>query len=1706
MCSFWSRPHVLGNTCKGSQVKRCFRKSRQQPAKCVQGMGLHMRHVVALMFLLLLHTGEARNPGPDTQGHTWTLGTFNPSGLNGKHQILTEHLAYGDIWAVSETHLSSRALQTFRRGLACSSSPFRYVVGGHPAPVRKHSEHSGSWTGVATISRFPTRQVPVVWPEDAFQTSRVQVTTTLCNDLWISGGIVYGEPPGVQHPNAKQHNEQLLCATIEAVMQHRGCRFVAGDWNFQIGNLEAFALLERYGFKDLQTIAHERWGREPQATCKGVTRKDFMYISPELRDFLVDVKLDHDVWSDHSVLAGVFKGGPAQIRSFHWRMPRQFPWPNNLKEQNLRLDTDFHTKDPTCMYLELWKQVENQAETLLSSSVSGTVHTSMKGRGATLDTVVKKGAFPFSPLKQSRKGDVLPHFHGASIQHAQWFRQLRRLQAYCRYARVHASDNDFAHGAQLWRSILQAKGFSQGFSTWWQAENGTLVDNAPTLIPVVPPPLQVAESIYHSFQLEVRKLESHLNSSLKKHGIKRREEQAHLIFKDIKAVPPARVDVLLNSQQATILDVSREDFCVTLDRELELDHTKPCVISGRKFNIVYAEAEWVYLEDIEGVQPLQVLTQSRFVGNTEEMFQEFEAEWTKRWNRHENVSASQWHSIIEFAKHTLPFRPCELEAITPQQICAEAARKKKTSATGPDGVSLHDIQSMPLCVLQQLCDMLNRAEQTGEWPKQALVGKVASLAKTESPSKVSQYRPITIYSQIYRLWGSIRSKQLLVALDSICPPDLMGNRPGRHAMQLWMYVQWRVEVSHLTGQELAGVTADIQKAFNHLPREVVFAAGLCVGVPNRVLVGWAGALTQMSRRFEIRESLGPAISSCTGCPEGCSMSCVGMLLLNMLFHHWISKQCTLAQPLSYVDDWQILTNEPSKVPEIKESLETFTAHVDLLLDTKKTFSWSTGKVGRRHLRNKKMKPQAQARGLGAQMQFTKQHRSKVLLDRVNELTTMWPKLRQSLSPYFLKVRVLSRAAWPKGLHAVGATHLGLSRFGALRSGAMRGIEATGSGCNSWVHLGMIESPEADPQFWSIKETIRGIRLCQNEAQMAVLFEVATHEPDMLPHGGPTRALLNRIHCLGWSLHAGGIIRDSWGEFHLFSVSYPELVLRAAMSWKYVVASKVVGRSCFDQLHRADTLGTRAFLSSLSVSEQGLFRKVLNGAAFTNDILYHFTDSGSTTCCFCNAQDSRMHRFWHCPAFVAERRSLPPDIVDMVPDLPACLTQSGWAMQAPTQDLWWQTLMQVELSLPTPLQTKWLDEAGWIDVFTDGSCHCPKHVDLRFASWAVCRAASQFHLNESTVIAAGGVPGILQSAYRAELFAVVQALQWAVQHQVKLRIWSDCQGVVNKVKKLTQGSWTPNINSCHYDLWVQVQEALLILPQGTCRITKVAAHTDVQEAKGPLEQWAFMHNALADRAARLANQCRPQQFWEVQQRHSQQVMQVNRISSEIQKVILAVSKRAVMRAALEDELSVEPLEAPLKAHRLPELSEQDGPVAMELTKLAPLQAAERFGHRLTALTAAWLQEGFQQATHGHENRRWIAWIQLYIDFQQRTGDVGPHYEKGWKDPAVRPLLKARQVSFKKRCSWFVQLVKSILKCNQIHPTGSVTRPDSVMLALHTTSIYIAWPVNRTQSVERWLHNALSRAATRDGSTLKNLPFAKQLDGQTSLNIPIGPLGR
>lgn len=99
-----------------------------------------------LVLFLVCRVGEAANPGPSSS--SFVLGAFNPSGLKGKAPFIVSHLAQGDIWAVSETHLCSQSMAAFRSSMHFAQGPFRFCVGGHPVPASSDRAFHAAWRGV----------------------------------------------------------------------------------------------------------------------------------------------------------------------------------------------------------------------------------------------------------------------------------------------------------------------------------------------------------------------------------------------------------------------------------------------------------------------------------------------------------------------------------------------------------------------------------------------------------------------------------------------------------------------------------------------------------------------------------------------------------------------------------------------------------------------------------------------------------------------------------------------------------------------------------------------------------------------------------------------------------------------------------------------------------------------------------------------------------------------------------------------------------------------------------------------------------------------------------------------------------------------------------------------------------------------------------------------------------------------------------------------------------------------------------------------------------------------------------------------------------------------------------------------------------------------------------------------------------------------
>ena len=122
-----------------------------------------------------------------------------------------------------------------------------------------------------------------------------------------------------------------------------------GDFNQPYGTLPQEETLRAHGFVEIQQFGHLKWGRQPKPTCKQVTIKDFIWVSPEMIPLLVDIHMDDTLFPDHSVLAGTFNLCPTFEPIPIWIKPTPIPWSETLLED---YNDEISSDGDTCMHLQ----------------------------------------------------------------------------------------------------------------------------------------------------------------------------------------------------------------------------------------------------------------------------------------------------------------------------------------------------------------------------------------------------------------------------------------------------------------------------------------------------------------------------------------------------------------------------------------------------------------------------------------------------------------------------------------------------------------------------------------------------------------------------------------------------------------------------------------------------------------------------------------------------------------------------------------------------------------------------------------------------------------------------------------------------------------------------------------------------------------------------------------------------------------------------------------------------------------------------------------------------------------------------------------------------------------------------------------------------------------------------------------------------------
>ena len=1392
--------------------------------------------------------GEALNPGPRLAIHV-----ANPTGLANKEEIIYK-LAPG-IANICETHLASPGMTTTCnkfRSWANKDQRRLSILPGAAVPLRARSLTTGTWAGVMQLSDLPCHKLDIPWPGNEFGLGRAQASCFKMGALQIIGFNIYGWAQGPTWPRAHQATRDLLRhITRELIWGSSGMRFVAGDYNGSDETFPEWSEWQQAGWREIQVLHHLKTGDGPHCTCKNSSRPDRLWISPELAAYFVASEVQ-DLFSDHSVLTGIFDIPTEATHYTWWPMPAKVPW------QCIDL-ASWHATAPQFQafdagsgsssdyFAAIGKHYEDHLSPHCRSEAFTGLPTACRGRGQHFEPEVRWQQLGCP--KPSRSGEEQPRssFMNRAVQ--KWFSQLRRLQLMRNLRRAGANPSAVAYRLELWASIKRAKGFSSDFASWWPTRAHRL-QGSPADLPELLPSLATAEAIYEDFRINYRSFETwnlrHRQATL---TAVMRENSKHA-FASVKPSKVSAPDRFVEIKTANILDVDPQSRMVHLDAPLPHRSSVTWQLDDEPVQVTWHAEHLLEIHSQVPLMPEQEITQTHHIVELDDMLQHLKDFWSARWQQMANRPTESWDRLLRFVDAYMPRLQLKAPEITDTMMLNIHQRYKAQAARGSDGFDHLDLIQMPMTYHTAFASLFNAIENDGcQWPQQLLLGFCHPLPKKPTAQTVGDHRPIVIFSTLYRSWSAMRSRGLLQQLQHFLSPGVVGFVPHREAGEIWHYIQSLVELALQSDERLLGVVSDVKKAFESIPRQPLFQVAHRLGLPPHVLHAWQSFLDSMQRRFLLHHHLSEPIDSDWGMPEGCGMSVVAMTLIDWCWDHYQREFAPRCLPISYVDNYELLAQDLGELLTGLASMQSFMDLWSLELDSHKTFFWSTSTTDRNKLRSLGKDVRLEAPDLGGAMTYCKRSGAGSQLARLESLQPMWPRLKRSAAPLVTKLYLLRQAFWSKAFHAIGISLMPFRHIAALRTQAVKALGFGHAGAHPGIRLGLLtDSLQSDPGFYQVHRAIFDFRRFAKKCpDVSMLWTHFMHAFDGKKLSGPFSKLMELFDQLNWTMEEPPWVRDHDRCYvDLLHCSTTALDAILSDAWHQRLAAEVATRKDFAGLHGLMWPPSRheSRLNSLQVSRINALRE---GTFLSGSSQGRFDLVKGSDCSLCGAFDSITHRCCECPAMehIRDRHS---DALRLWPDRPVALTEHLLPSRVPLTAARKRALAQLE-DRSTFLMTVPDVESEWLDFFTDGSCWFPAHPEVSLAAWAVTTA------NPQMTCMAGPLAGIQQDVHRAELTAALVVLRWLVHSSRCAALWTDSSYTAMGLAQILAdaSSFAPSSNE---DLWEEAQQLLMVIPSGSFVVQHVNSHLSEADADDPVDAWTRHGNAYADAAAETAHTLRP----------------------------------------------------------------------------------------------------------------------------------------------------------------------------------------------------------------------------------------------------------
>ena len=246
------------------------------------------------------------------------------------------------------------------------------------------------------------------------------------------------------------------------------------------------------------------------------------------------------------------------------------------------------------------------------------------------------------------------------------------------------------------------------------------------------------------------------------------------------------------------------------------------------------------------------------------------------------------------------------------------------------------------------------------------------------------------------------------------------------------------------------------------------------------------------------------------------------------------------------------------------------------------------------------------------------------------------------------------------------------------------------------------------------------------------------------------------------------------------------------------------------------------------------------------------------------------------------------------------------------------------------------------------------------------------------------------------------------------------------------------------------------------IRKVVSHGMQPCATGPLEEWVYWHNNLADAAAESINFRRHEAFWTAWTGLKRALSFHRKLHKAILLVLLQTSRLA---AAGQRQTVVQ----------RPSVLQQEVVTPMRQEWTIPTNLVKRYGRCNLQHVHDWWQVWGPRMMHGDSPLVYVSGIQLFISFNLHTGFTGPWcYKKRWYSQESDAPPQAH-LAWGSRCKQFLLLFRSYVKGNGMVLPQKMARANSAAMATWVICYKLKWPAPMVDHVDRVIFSQLGRQA-------------------------------